>query len=752
MEYQYYKQKYIEIAKSKKISLDLYLFNKYNNYKLKYVSLKNNMIGGKYRVGDKDSNNLLDANITVINAHGSINITNYYALPENVYLMITSDIGGITCSNYNNVFKKIINDNNSRDNLKTILESVSNYTLIGPDSKIIKNIYEGGNIIYEPGDLIPEINLGFHHSSFSNSAKLIYGIFNYNPIKNGDCTKTNILSEYDKLLKINADSTQDERLNTFTIGTNFNKKRLIRLIKNLKKRQINFEIAFTEFLVDDKYKKYIAQPNNLDFKNVRDNDDNIFLTMILTLIYRSDSDIDIYSQSIKDIINKLDKSKPNLIVLTSCLHTKNLFMRLFREKQHIPETLIEYNQMSGKTQKEGEYFKIHSLPQIYSLTEQENIYVKEFLEIYKDWSKNKDKITYILEEEIISINPMTCDVLIDCILNNNYQVINILRNNIKFTEYDLLRTVNKILISSDIVKTNDALIEFFKIKEFSNPEFKVDYKSLYNIFEDHNKKSLWDALIINKIKWYTYNGYMPESNMSILIKLINKDYSYDGNFTFEDKHERIKLIKLFFSNSTFNLLEYILTNSWSIDSDVIKNLKEFEHIIISNIDKNNIKELLIKISKCNSILNPIIDILYSNRLLHYIKPSEVSDLLIELINNEWNIDIDKLNNLIEKLKIIGVNINLPNQYGYNFYSYITEMHTCSMTRTRLYKVNVSENHIPQIDITLVQRESKQLEIIQKIETLGFTNNNRIIKDIPTDFTDLPWDLTIDNVKCKNYFG
>jgi hypothetical protein len=72
-----------------------------------------------------------------------------------------------------------------------------------------------------------------------------------------------------------------------------------------------------------------------------------------------------------------------------------------------------------------------------------------------------------------------------------------------------------------------------------------------------------------------------------------------------------------------------------------------------------------------------------------------------------------LNNLIGKLKIIGVDINYPNQFGYNFYSYIVGMYTCCMARTRFHKVTASEYNIPFIDIELAKRESTQLEIIQK---------------------------------------
>ena len=54
MEFLRNKQKLIQSAKSKGLSLDEYLFNKYNNYKLKYLESK---IGGKFQIGMKDTQN-----------------------------------------------------------------------------------------------------------------------------------------------------------------------------------------------------------------------------------------------------------------------------------------------------------------------------------------------------------------------------------------------------------------------------------------------------------------------------------------------------------------------------------------------------------------------------------------------------------------------------------------------------------------------------------------------------------------------
>ena len=161
---------------------------KYFKYKHKYMFLKNNLSGGKYIVGTKHSDKLINSNLTLVQAHGGINITKWYALPENVYLLTTSDIGGYTCAEYNKVFSELINDTNDRTNLKNILKTVSEKN-IHPENKVVSSLYEGGNIIYEPGDLIPIIQLEFNNNITSNSANVIYGIFNFDNVKTEDNNK-----------------------------------------------------------------------------------------------------------------------------------------------------------------------------------------------------------------------------------------------------------------------------------------------------------------------------------------------------------------------------------------------------------------------------------------------------------------------------------------------------------------------------------------------------------------------------------
>jgi len=182
---------------------------KYIKYKCKY--LENQLIGGVYNVGDESATTLIDSKLTLVQAHGSINISKWYMIPKNVYILTTSEIGGITCGNYNEVFRKLVNDTNDRKNLNEILKTLPESKTFD-ERRIAHTIYKGGNIIYEPYDLIPTINLLFSNSDFDNSLESIYGIFSF-PDRNLENENKNlILNEYDNLLRI-SEEVKDVRRN-----------------------------------------------------------------------------------------------------------------------------------------------------------------------------------------------------------------------------------------------------------------------------------------------------------------------------------------------------------------------------------------------------------------------------------------------------------------------------------------------------------------------------------------------------------
>ena len=735
---------------------------KYFKYKNKYIFLKNdlsknkiNLLGGKYIVGSKNSDNLIDSNLTLVNAHGGIDITKWYGLPENVYLLTTSEIGGVTCANYNEVFRELVNDTYDRENLKKILETVSQ-TNVDSKKKIIKTLYKGGNIIYEPGDLIPIITLEFNNNTQSDTANSIYGLFNFNSIKPEDKTKNTLLEEYIHLLKTNCETEVIMKNSSFETGTKFYKYRLIELIKSLNKKSINLELAFNKFLLNQKYKQYFLEPENLDFDTIRDNDDNKFLTMILTLFYKSNTDINKYTYTIKDIIDELDTSKVNLIVLTSCLHAKNVFMRIFNTYTNLPSSLIDYNTRTSINQIAGEYFSNPSILPVYTLTQKERESVLRLMEIYKNWDENKNEIINLVEEEItlngLSENNNLNTLLYDCIYNNYHQVMSLLRNSFQFSIVKLVQVLKKIL-GSDMTKSNLAFEEYFKINTWHQPEnVNIDYESLYVMFEKNSKISLWDVLTNNKFKWYNYNSYCEWNNVSIIDKLIRSDKNTGSvqNITGEEK--LMLIISYYTDNSNEKLLTYIINNYFGSDSYGISpiffsKLMTLESIILLGINKNNFDEILKTLIYSDEIFLSLNSIFAKNNF-YVMTPNKATDLLIKICNN-YNMKI--ISDIVKYLNQKNININASNDDGYNLYSYIVASHECSITRARKNEYGSNDEQIVQ---AIGREEEKFQEILKKLESLGFEDNGRTLNLslIPESFKGLEYNLKIDGVICKNCAG
>ena len=735
---------------------------KYFKYKNKYIFLKNdlsknkiNLLGGKYIVGSKNSDNLIDSNLTLVNAHGGIDITKWYGLPENVYLLTTSEIGGVTCANYNEVFRELVNDTYDRENLKKILETVSQ-TNVDSKKKIIKTLYKGGNIIYEPGDLIPIITLEFNNNTQSDTANSIYGLFNFNSIKPEDKTKNTLLEEYIHLLKTNCETEVIMKNSSFETGTKFYKYRLIELIKSLNKKSINLELAFNKFLLNQKYKQYFLEPENLDFDTIRDNDDNKFLTMILTLFYKSNTDINKYTYTIKDIIDELDTSKVNLIVLTSCLHAKNVFMRIFNTYTNLPSSLIDYNTRTSINQIAGEYFSNPSILPVYTLTQKERESVLRLMEIYKNWDENKNEIINLVEEEItlngLSENNNLNTLLYDCIYNNYHKVMSLLRNSFQFSIVKLVQVLKKIL-GSDMTKSNLAFEEYFKINTWHQPEnVNIDYESLYVMFEKNSKISLWDVLTNNKFKWYNYNSYCEWNNVSIIDKLIRSDKNTGSvqNITGEEK--LMLIISYYTDNSNEKLLTYIINNYFGSDSYGISpiffsKLMTLESIILLGINKNNFDEILKTLIYSDEIFLSLNSIFAKNNF-YVMTPNKATDLLIKICNN-YNMKI--ISDIVKYLNQKNININASNDDGYNLYSYIVASHECSITRARKNEYGSNDEQIVQ---AIGREEEKFQEILKKLESLGFEDNGRTLNLslIPESFKGLEYNLKIDGVICKNCAG
>jgi len=738
---------------------------KYLKYKNKYISLKrdsqkdkNKLLGGVYKVGTevgkKVIDKLIDSNLTLINAHGGIIIDKWYALPENVYLLTTSDIGGTTCANYNEIFRELINDTNDRVNLKNILSIVST-SINNSEDEIVSTQYKHGNMIYEPGDLIPIINFSFKNSKISNSAETIYGLFNFDPINTEDHSKNKLLKEYVDLLETNS-GLEIKKNDSFKLCTKFNKNKLIEIIQNINKKSVDLELAFKKFLLDEKYKKYFIEPESLDFDKIRNNEDNKFLSMIMTLLYKSEIDINKYEYDIKYIIDKLDKSKVNLIILCSCLHAKNVYMRIYEKCKEIPSSLEEYNNKAKCTQIADEYFSNPNFLPIYSLTKEEKDYVKQFMDECKNYNEadgdvvNKTKIkkiTELLKNEITlnglldkeNTEILLNTLLYDCIIRNNCKIIELLRNNFNsFPIENLVNVLKKIL--SELNETNSAFIEFFKINDWhQESNINIEYETLYSFFESKRKISLWDVLIINKFKWYKYDDWNTWNSTTIIDKLVN-----DTEIRNEKK---IELINLYYNNNNNEkLLTYIIENSYNINEELISELMKLETLILLNINKNNLNEILKNIYN-DQIFKLLIEIFKKNNF--YDKSAkEITELLICLLNNAYNYDI-------EKIKIITPYLNSEqknesNDNGYNLYSYIIASHQCSIIITQ--KNDYMSQEVFDKEIKSVNEKFENA--INFLKENNFTNNGRILdlSKLPTSLKSVGYKIEIDGVECKSCIG
>jgi len=584
----------------------------------------------------------------------------------------------------------------------------------------------------------------------SNSAKLIYGIFKFNDVNSSDTNKNPLFKEYDNLVRVSVEPDIN-RKGKFDLGMKFNKNRLTKLIKIINKKSINLNIAFNEFNLDSKYKKYFAQPNNIDFNAIRDDSDNKFLTMVLTLLYHNESDK--YHYTIKDVIDKLDKSKINLVVLTSCLHAKNVLMKIYQQKESIPTTLTEYNKLSGQQVTPGEYFENSTYLPKYYVTDYERQKAQRFKEIYSQWETNQQELINLVEEELTG-NAFTEDgstgtILFNCVYNNYHQVLSLLRKNIGFTSDELVVSLERIL-DSDLSSPNQALNKFLKIKFWHHPEnIKIrsgyNFLTLYQLFENKNKKSLWECLIMNKFEWYKYDQYNTWLSENMGDKIMNRE----SDSMFPDINERLRLLKLFYTNSTVNLLEQINSNTWKYSDIIMERLNQLDYILANNIDRNNLGDLFNKIYNeqlVKAVINSCIKYGYFS-----MSPSNATKLLITLADNQFKLDVSKFMGIIQGLKSAKVDLNTPNEDGYNFYSYLIASKTCSIARTRFNEYNADVDKINQTIDEMSQNFTQQIEIL---ESLGFSNNGRQINEslIPTDFKGLEYNLIIDGVKCKNFYG
>lgn len=311
-------------------------------YKNKYQKLKV-LHGGLEIVGEMTLakvETFRTADITLLTAHGKIDINKWSVVPENVYILTTAMIGNTTCKS-NTVYGSVINDNLKRDKIIEILSTQVCHSEAFYKERPQK-LCNGGYILYEPGDFIPDVSL-----SFSNGCKGTdigtYAYLNVPPYENVD-TKNNILNDYIGLIRTPAILETDPIIKyqaikiTDTIDIEYlvdcirrvedkYKKYKILEIFNNKDKIIKDEALthivctkisgikydYVDSFIDPKRIKKIINPNQLSEEDCK------FINMILTLLnYTKDKFIFTLKEIIDGIENSSEGNK-KLIIMTACL-------------------------------------------------------------------------------------------------------------------------------------------------------------------------------------------------------------------------------------------------------------------------------------------------------------------------------------------------------------------------------------------------------------------------------------------------
>jgi len=675
---------------------------KYEKYKCKYLNSKKWKVGG--------SNDLIDSEITLMSAHIDIYIDKWYVIPKNVYVLTLFKTENPTKCISNDIFKKIINNKETlKDILKETTEDKTDY------------------IIYNPNDIIPNINLIFHHNTLTNTENLIYGMFNVN-LEN--------LKEYKDI------TLMDEIENNFNIGTKIKKEKVIEIIKKINYNKINIQLAFNEFMIADKYKKYFAEPENFELDEIKDEEDNKFMTMLLTLIYNNKYENQ-YEVSLNDYIKQLDNDKLNLIILTTCPHIKELFLETYNTKKEIPKSINKYYE---------KYLNENFVP-IYELDMIEVRDVKQLLDIFEDYEKNEEEIKELIRENI-TINSLTkirnaIRILIKgCLTKNCHQVLELLLDNINFSGENFESMLSNIL-ELEKIDENEALIKFFKHDYWNKYTLHLG-RTLYQKFE--RKINVWNVLLANHFELYNIETFYYSANNGKEYKTyINKILLENPNKTLSIE-QQIKFIRTFYENSQYNFLNDIIKYDTILSAEIISKLNTFADIIVSNVDTTNLLKLLKELY--GKYLYEIINnILFTNGIdIHKITNEQITDFIIGLD------DIHHLDYFVFNIKKSNPNIdiNYPNSKGYNIYSYTRITLECILYRTKRLISPYVENPWYTNILTLIIdeyniRKKRYLEILSN---LGFTDNGKILdvnlippEDANVQLTDPKPMIVDDIIKC-----
>ena len=177
-----------------------FLMKKIIKYKNKYQKLKV-LHGGLEIVGTMDPakvETFRTADITLLTAHGTIDINKWSVVPDNVYILTTAMIGNMTCES-NTVYRSVINDNLKRDKIIEILSTQVCHSLPKLYKGRTHELCTGGYTLYEPGDFIPHVSLSFSNGCDGDDIGT-YAYLNLPPYQDLDM-KNDILNDYIRLIR-----------------------------------------------------------------------------------------------------------------------------------------------------------------------------------------------------------------------------------------------------------------------------------------------------------------------------------------------------------------------------------------------------------------------------------------------------------------------------------------------------------------------------------------------------------------------
>jgi len=610
---------------------------KYLKYKNKYLQLKY-QYGGIIQLGLPGTTftDIIKSDLTLVLAHGRIDINYWYVIPDNVYILTTTEIGSITCGT-NTIFNNILNDNLKRTNLTRILNTKNEEETY---KYLDKNIYKGGYVLYEPGDIIPKIYLQFY-SNHTNNTELIYTYLKYPPYNQDSDEKNNFLNNYTELL-----FTNDENYNRVNLTNKKQELKLLDLIDLdklkeyiktiiilIRNRRIDINKIFIMFNCNDKYKKYFDTRNNFYSDNydnlfnngynskytyLSSNEDINFITMILYILnYKKPKyDYDI-KEIIDDIVQNSSPDKKKLLILTACLSTSAILNRVLTNHS-IPINnlnLTKYKEIyPTKELEKGVYIdtQIYEDPNIffpkYRLDSIETSDYEDLLKnlVKTSWYRETDKenIIYGLEKiynvdylkNIFKIllkqneanRTIYIDYYIKLIVNNIYNRFN---NNIPESEIEIKQLLEK-------------------AKSFYNPSLDTfslnlaEYESLQQI--ENEEEHAYDLYlqVYNKIK--SLKQHIDDLTIRIDKKLIQDKLKYFVKEYGKNKNKKNKSKNKYIAKNLNKYNKYLKDYHTIIKSDKDKintQIKKLQERVKQN--ELQLKDMLMK-NKCTDKVFPMV--------------------------------------------------------------------------------------------------------------------------------------------------